>query len=356
MPYSVIWLVGVLISFWTFVTMQGGYATQMDGSSLKYGFIKERLFGAFTDPNVAGILSLFSLAFSVFYLLCKCRRPMKVYHIFNIVCTALYAILSSSRTTMLAGAMAVFVVLVLYLFHKLEQKKRAELWRKAVCILCSAVIAVGTAFASEFMYKQFAYLPAIYEDIVEGNGKDHELKPVDLDRSDVGKGKDISNLRFEIWSNALELFKESPVIGTSPRNLLAYAEIYTPNQIIHKKEYTVHNGYLSVLVTTGLAGAAVFLLIILYSAKSLYLGFVAKKTKVKDTKYLPFLFIVVLFAISAFPMMGIVFNNSISEVAFWLVLGYLFAMVPGQFDQPPRFLKKYVKIQQESVGADEAKA
>lgn len=356
MPYSVIWLVGILFSFWMFVTMQGGYATQMDGSLLKYGFIKERLFGAFTDPNVAGILSLFSLALSVLYLRCGCRRPMKVYHIFNIVCTVLYAILSSSRTTMLAGAMAIFVVLVLYLFQKLEQKKLVNFWRRAICVVCSAVIAAGTIFASEFMYKEFAYLPAIYEEIVEGNGTDHELKPVDIDRSDVGKGKDISNLRFEIWSNALELFKESPIIGTSPRNLLSYAEIYTPDQIIHKKEYTVHNGYLSVLVTTGLAGAAVFLLIILYSANSLYLGFVSKKTKVKDTRYLPLLFIVILFAISAIPMMGIVFNNSILEIAFWLVLGYLFTMVPGQFDKPPRFLRKYIKYDQESVGADEAKA
>lgn len=355
-PFSVIWLVGVLLSIGLFVTLQGGYIHLMDGTRSEYGFIKERLFGAFTDPNVAGVLSLVSIALSIFCLRCRCRRSLKVYHIFNIVCMALYAILSSSRTTLLAGALAIFVVLALYLFQRLEKKKLANFWRRAVCVICSALVAFSVVFGSSFVHKQLAYLPAIYEELVGANGEQHPFKPIDINRTDVGDGKDISNLRFKIWSNALDLFKESPIIGTSPRNHLSYAEIYTPEQIIHKKQYSIHNGYLAVLVTTGIAGAAVFLLLILFSAKSLYLGFLAKKTKTKDAGYFPLLFIILLFAASAFPMMGIVFGNSISEVAFWLVLGYLFAMVPGQFDQPPRFLKKYVKMQQESVGADEAKA
>ena len=355
-PYSVIWLVGVLLSLGLFITLQGGFITLMDGTRSEYGFIKERLFGAFTDPNVAGVLSLTSIALSVFCLRGKRRKLVKAYHIFNIVCMVLYAILSSSRTTLLAGALAFTVVLTLYLFQRLDRKKLAGFWKRSVCVVCSAVIAAGMVLGSGLIHKQLAYLPAIYEEIVDSNRTEHQLKPIDVNRTDVGDGKDISNLRFKIWSNALDLFKESPIIGTSPRNHLAYAEIYTPNQIIHKKQYSIHNGYLAVLVTTGIAGAAVFLLLAAHAAETLYLGFIAKKTKTKETGYLPLLFILILLAISAVSMMGIVFGNSISEVAFWLVLGYLFTMVPGQFDKPPRFLRKYIKYDQESVGADEAKA
>lgn len=93
----------------------------------------------------------------------------------------------------------------------------------------------------------------------------------------------------------------------------------------------------------GVVGAAVFLLLIFYCLQTLYRSFFAKSSKTENSRYLPLLFIAILLATSAFPMMGIFFGNSISEVAFWLVMGYLFTIVPGQFDEPPLFLKKRLR-------------
>ncbi len=97
------------------------------------------------------------------------------------------------------------------------------------------------------------------------------------------------------------------------------------------------------LVTTGVVGAAVFLLLIFYCLQTLYRSFFAKKLQNGKLQISPLLFIAILLATSAFPMMGIFFGNSISEVAFWLVMGYLFTIVPGQFDEPPLFLKKRLR-------------
>ena len=60
-----IWLVGIVSSLVLFITQTGGYVTLADWSVTEYGFMQERLFGAFTDPNVAGVLSLVSIGISV---------------------------------------------------------------------------------------------------------------------------------------------------------------------------------------------------------------------------------------------------------------------------------------------------
>ncbi len=339
-PYTVIWLAGIVLSLALFITQTGGYVTMADWSVTEYGFMQERLFGVFTDPNVAGVLSLVSISISISCVYGKCGRFSKIYHIFNIFCCVLYAVLAGSRTTLLAGAIALFVVLTLYFFQRMDRKQQKGLAKRIICVGCSAVIAVAVLFCNNYVHKALAYMPSIYSEMSTKSETHHPLRPVKIDREDVGEDHDFSNQRFAIWADALTLFQQSPILGTSPRNHLAYAEKYSPAGIINQKQYSIHNGYLAVLVTTGIVGAAIFLLLIFYCLQTLYRSFLSKKYKTGNSRYLPLLFIVILLATSAFPMMGIFFGNSISEVAFWLIMGYLFTIVPNQFDEPPIFLKK----------------
>ena len=42
-------------------------------------------------------------------------------------------------------------------------------------------------------------------------------------------------MRFSIWKSSVEIFKTSPIYGTSPRNLLSYAHDKLPNTFISQK-------------------------------------------------------------------------------------------------------------------------
>ena len=342
-PFTVIWLVGIVSSLALFITQTGGYITLADWSVTEYGFMQERLFGAFTDPNVAGVLSLVSIGISVSCMYGKRGRLRKAYHILNIFCCVLYAILAGSRTTQLAGTIALCIVLTLYFFQRMDRKQQKGLIKRILCVACSAVISAAILFSNNYIHRALAYMPSVYSEMTSKSEIHKPLRPVKIDREDVGEDRDFSNQRFAIWSDALALFSKSPILGTSPRNHLAYAEKYSPAGVINQKQYSIHNGYLAVLVTTGVVGAAVFLLLIFYCLQTLYRSFFAKSSKTENSRYLPLLFIAILLATSAFPMMGLFFGNSISEVAFWLVMGYLFTIVPGQFDEPPLFLKKRLR-------------
>ena len=68
-------------------------------------------------------------------------------------------------------------------------------------------------------------------------------EPISLDRKDVVDNSDISNMRFSIWKSSVEIFKTSPIYGTSPRNLLSYAHDKLPNTFISQKSIVVHNTF-----------------------------------------------------------------------------------------------------------------
>ena len=81
---------------------------------------------------------------------------------------------------------------------------------------------------------------------------------VDLTRPDVAKSTDVSNLRFTIWKSAIEIFQSSWLFGTSPKNMIAYAQDILPNTYIAQRNFSVHNAYLNTLASTGILGGITF--------------------------------------------------------------------------------------------------
>ena len=147
-------------------------------------------------------------------------------------------------------------------------------------------------------------------------------KHVDTTREDISNSADVSNCRFKIWKSALELFKSSPIFGTSPRNMRTYAKAEFPNGFIAQRSYAVHNAYLDVLTSTGIIGA---LALAIFFIKYLACIFRFLFLNLKSENYYIILLnfsVVTAVAISAFFLSEIFFVNTIGVLVFWLNIGY----------------------------------
>jgi O-antigen ligase len=166
---------------------------------------------------------------------------------------------------------------------------------------------------------------------------------INLDRGDVDE--DVSNNRFQIWSDCLKLVKEAPLFGTGPRTHLAFAKDHFDDMYIVEKGYTVHNGYLALFVSTGGIGG-ILMLSWLICVVVHVLGYLIRRFQSRDQYYWPVFIcttVLVMEAISAFPFMALFFCNQITDILFWMTLGFTFTFIyksePERY-QKPSFIGK----------------
>lgn len=341
-----VWFVGVVISLWQYAAQYSMPHFTPTGDYTPEGFAGGRLFGVFTDPNMAAVCSIVAIILAAYQMKSHtCTRLLKVCYWITMVSNVMYVILSGSRT----GEVILFGVVILSVVfyclcrdHAPDTKWYAKAGQSALLIALSVTLFIG---GINITRTGLSYVPSVYEraeilwQIATGNGD--ELPPdmgelegsldhIDLERPDVVDNDDISNSRFKIWSDALKLFKASPILGTSPRNHLAFAQHYFGEDMyMVRRQYSVHNGYLSLLVHMGVLGT-VFMVMWICAVAVYVMRYLIRRRKTRDSYYgLIVCMTMALFAIavSAFPMSGIFFGNSVVEVLFWLIVGYVLYMI-----------------------------
>lgn len=314
--FLLIWFLLISISVAMFV-FQIGY---VDGGILKIrqGFYDNRLWGLFKDPNYAAILSIVSIVLSVFYFKKTTHKTVKGIFFINVLVQFVYLVLSGSRTGMVA-AIAVMATGVFLSLRPWLQGKTVRRW------LCEGIATAGAVASIVLLLGTMELTKAGVEhipDLVGAMGG--HFAPVTLDRSDVVDNEDISNMRFKIWGSGFDVFKTTPVVGTSPRNTLDYAKDHLPDTFIVEKNYILHNGYLEVLVSTGILGT-------LFA-----LGFIGNRVKIivcyyfgtgwKSRRYYRestyCLLICLAVAVSAVFLSEVFFANTLGTCLFWIFLGY----------------------------------
>ncbi len=346
--FIAMWFAGVVVSFGQFLVQYGVVVSTPTDPNCPEGFLSGRLFGVFTDPNVAAVCSILAIAFAAF-LLVFCKRAGKLrksYYIVTIVFEAIYVILSGSRTAELIVLGVGFVGAFLYAREKLRNRNWKRVLRSLTAVGMAAVCAVTLYVGMSVSKDGLAHVPPIVQNILTQDGENEDLFPddmpedvVDMTRPDVEDNEDVSNARFKIWAECLKLVQASPIFGTSPRNHLAFAEDHFEDLYIVSRQYSVHNGYLAVLVCTGILGALVILAWICGVVKDVLCYLFCKHRE--DPCYVPAVFFsagLLAVAVSAFLMMGIFFGNSIIEVLFWYLLGNVLYML--RLSEPEKYAKE----------------
>ncbi len=336
---SSIWIVPVGYSIWQFIAGHKYRVAVSSTVSLRQGFYDNRLFGVFNDPNYAAIMCL-GMALACLYLFNKHKNKLlRTFLLINCVLQIWYMILSGSRTALVVSLAVLVVFSCLYIREKLRHHKMLlKIFVGGLATVFSAFIVVGGTVTVQNVS---LVLPKMYATYIGSNtitdnthnddinnpdwDVDTDIEEPDafnpsLNRTDTDVNN-ISNNRTAIWKAYLNGLQDDWVFGGSPRNFLAKWIEKNPEGYLAESHYETHNGYLSVLVGTGVAGAAVILTFV-----ALYLFSCFKflrKNKVVDKEFVfTFLFLISI-VIYTFFFTDLFFIHNYTSVMFWLHCGLL---------------------------------
>ena len=338
---SLVWFVGCVWSLVMFCVGFSGKTTS--GGRFKLGFVDGRLFGVFTDPNFAAVCVLFVIVMLICSLFMhKEPLPIRIYHVVVIVCDLLYVILSRSRTAEI-GMIAAVMVVAFFVVKKIAEEKGVKAIKKFAVMCVSAVLCAVLTYSVHGVVNNVAnrfYIAVNMEDTAPSDAI------VKVERQDDGQNGDITNKRTGIWRDYLRVFSENVLFGTGPRNGLSYAQEHFPDSFISQRKSECHNGYFAVLVGTGLVGALVLLLYIILIAKKIIVYLWTQSGK-RDANYVPILLLTVVLiigAISAFPLHMLFLSNTVSDVMFWFVLGFVLNLVEESKEESDTLACKLTRI------------
>ncbi|MDT2638334.1 O-antigen ligase family protein [Enterococcus dongliensis] len=314
---------------------------------IRIGFLESRLFGVFGDPNYGATMALIVLILSFFYLIIdqtKKSLPIRVFFVFNIIIQFFIIILSGSRSALSISFVVVAWITFTYSFLLISKKHIRNIVFKIILSLTISLLMIAFYYGLQAGTKDF--LKVLPEHInyelkvtndsnstkekknLKFNRESNKQSEISLTRKDVAENEDISNMRFSIWKSAIEIFKSTPWIGTSPRNIIVYANKNIPTTFIAQKAIVVHNAYINVLVSTGILGFLPFIIFLIVNGLSVLIFFFKNKEKLPNyfNSYLSILLVLVL---SGLFNNELVLVNTVGTFIFWLYLGNLNGYMKG---------------------------
>ena len=341
--FCFIWLILSIISLGQFIVQ---YNPTWQLKSITYlvreGFHEGRLFGVFIDPNFASLISVIAIFLSVLNI--GKQILSKIYHIFAIAIQLFYVVLSASRTSLIC----LIVATVLFFAFKTSsflEKKQEGIFLKVLCSIAAATLALSMILLSVPVIKEtsnFIAKKVTSVKNIEYTDYTSEFPEADIDfeRPDVALSSDVSNGRLSIWSDYLKVFAKSPILGTSPRNVLKFVDDNFDSLYINTRKYLPHNSYLGVLVCTGLLGTSIIGVWTILTFIQ-FVGYLFRNRK-NQYKYYSTIFIltiiIIALAIGAFPLMFVFFSNTIIDVMLWVLIGYTKSLI--RISEPERYTKE----------------
>nr|WP_245249813.1 O-antigen ligase family protein [Vagococcus allomyrinae] len=301
---------------------------------LRLGFVENRLFGIFSDPNFAATICLVTVAVSLYYLFQKKeqkRLALNIFFVINIIFQLAFVVLSGSRT----GLLELYVVLLFATFmytYQFNFKQNKKMYQKLmISILASGIMFLSAFVSLKIIREVFITVPSyIVESVttIENDGNSSKIKKnriskkIDLSRADVENSEDVSNGRVNIWKTGIKLFNEQKIIGVGPsrEGIVAFAEDKFPDSVIAKTGLSLHSFLVQTLTGTGILGFIVFFSFFILNMLKIFLHSFKDRKFVYSIDFV-FYLITLLISINAVVSSEIVLVNKIGAFIFWLLLG-----------------------------------
>jgi len=329
----IIWTLAVIWSLWMFVTGYSGSITLSNRVAIQ-GFYESRLWGVFDDPNYASVNSVAILWISLSLLRLKRSKNGNLLLKFSIVIQFLYIILSNSRISKLTF----FITAMLAIWFK--EKERFGVKRTGPKVLLWS--AIGIVLIVGAWNTCVAYIPLITTQIQEYNSTTSrhnsytnasytQPETISLERIDANNA-DISNHRFTIWKSVLEVFPNHALWGTSFYYMADAVRQSNPDTYIAQRGYSPHNGYLDILLSSGIAGFLPMMSFFIFTI--LYLLYKIWQMPIKEKyNYILMILIPIGMALGYMTLSGLCYSNTSTGLLFWLYTGFTLKGVKKQFIQ-----------------------
>lgn len=316
-----LWTFMILASLVTYVLSVSINREVRDNIYFRVGIVEGRLFGVFVNPNTASIMALFVMLFSIFQIFFKTTYTLsKAVNITSIICQFIYIVLSESRGTALVLFVSIAILSFSLSYFNLKLSKANKIIISVFIAILSCILVflmmkgVDKVFSSIYQFSKSLLSTTKWE----------TNRVILTKRVDFVENNDISNLRFNIWLSALEIFKTKWLFGVSPGNILTYAKQVLPETFMAKRNYMrSHSVWIGIPLYTGICGTIVmfgfFLKCFLKSIKY----FVSKNINEIPPILALQMLTVLLTWIYGLVELEILFVNSVCSFIFWTSLGFV---------------------------------
>ncbi len=289
-----------------------------------------RFTGIYTNPNILAFSSVVSIIFS--HVLYRTNNFMKDMRKWIQILSLCLITMINLGALILSDSIASFLFLIIYsviwlffriLFEDFNFSKFALAKRIAVFLLIGIFLIFSLFFIrSNFQEGASDIMSDIYS-LFDNKDSDGDFD------GGISFGRHNYNIkdgsgRRKLLNQAIVYFKNRPILGIGPSNVVYYGDIYFSSGVAFPN---FHNGYVSILVSNGLAGFVVFMIYLL-GMFIMFFKFILSKNKKIFNKCFSILFA----AIIAYSVFALFEKTILSEVNYmslflWLVLGYTTTIV-----------------------------
>lgn len=306
-----IWGFASVVSLYQYLFVDG-YVIYMNKRFLRQSLYDNRLFGVFIDPNLGAFVALIVIL-GMIYLFHKYKKEwVRTLCIMNSIIQLSYIILSGSRSTQVCIICSISYTVIYFLIRFFKEKESTKLPVQVISYILVPIAVVVVTYASFGLFRTGA------TKLSSTISPEHHQQEDELVRKDIKS--DATNNRTDIWKGYIELLKDKPVFGLSPRNAWNYADKEHPDSYLSIHHYDVHNAYIAVLAGMGIIGFLVLLLEMFCIGKTILPR--AVNVEKMNFQYFFALQMILNVAVFIFFYPGIYFTNGIDTLLFWPAIGF----------------------------------
>lgn len=308
---------------------------------IKFPIYENRFTGVFFNPNLLGFVSVVSVCCC--HILSKeglnrdVSKPAMgkgflaacaIINIFSLV-------LCDSNAAFVLAVCYVLVYVTYIFFDQRTGASPSKIFIKIITLLIVFALFIGSSMIFRTIFKAgFAAVNAKTNSLVDVLFNDeeiiNEIGEGNIPKSNTNKGvtfnhenTNIDSGRFKLWRESIDLFKISPIIGISNGNIVFYSEEYLNGALeFNYHNSDLHNGFLTILVSTGVLGTLLFGTFGFRFAKHAAQHLFMRRKSCRDEVYpCLFAFLSAYLVYSLFEK-ALLYDISFLVMWFWLIMGY----------------------------------
>ena len=307
---------------------------------IRFPLYENRFTGAFYNPNLLGFVSAVGIVCCHILhkdgLVDEIEKPK-----FNRVLIAasgtanVFSLIlcdSNAAFVLMLGYVLIYVV---YMFFDVKRKfSPGKMFIRIITMILLVAVISGASMAFRTVFKAgFAVVNAKTNALVDVLFRDEEIiKEIEQDEAEEDNGEasfdhentNIDSGRLRMWKESVGLFKISPIIGISNGNIVFYSGKYLTGELEYNYNHNdLHNGFLTILVSTGVIGALLFGIFGFRVGKHAFQHLFWQEKSWRFDVY-PCLFAFCgAYAVYALFEKALLYDISFMVMWFWLFMGYL---------------------------------
>ena len=288
----------------------------------KFIIFENRFTGLFMNPNMLGFVSVVSIVCchivskSDFIAQAKMPRISRIV-IAVCLCVNLFSLLlcDSNASLVLFICYVVFTI-VFYLFSNPARISLKQVLIKSLALLLACVYIVGAAYLTRVVCQKSMSSLMTTTNLSDEALQTQEGITFEHENTNFGSG------RTKLIKESIDLFCISPLFGIGNGNIILFSqERLSGTLAFNYHNHDLHNGYLTILVSTGVFGFLLFAIFGLRFAKHI-ISNLFKRQRADSQDILPCLFAFCCgYLVYSLFEKALLFDISFMVMWFWYMIG-----------------------------------